>query len=713
MTVRGSAVAFAVALAVAFGAGPASGQVVTETSQVTLVEVPVQVLDAGGSPVAGLAASDFELYDRGRRQRIDSLEELDAAAFVRGGPDDLPAIVRRRILLLFDLTFSRPQALVRARLAVRDVVLESLRPSDLVAVMILTADSGPRFLVAFTSDRAQVARALDTLGAPDLLRATRVPDPLQLVLEPPGASGDVGGAPSRTTTGLPGGPARTGADSAEVLEHLRSLDRQLERQRARVDRRRVTAWARSMSQLARVLASVGGRKHVIYLSQGFDGGLWLGRSESPADAGVEGAREGLAAERGEHWVREPEDVFGDAVGRRDLRQVVDQLRRADAVVDAVDLGGLSTDPGSATGGRRGALSALALGTGGQLSTGLNDFGVLLESALESPAATYLLSFHPRDLEAAGSYHPLEVRLAEPSSLRVVHRAGYYAPRPFEDLHPLEKSLLASDAVVAAVPRQDLRMEVLMAAFRGGASGYYVPVILEIEGASLIEGQRSSRLETEIFAYVSDPRGAMKDFFTHRVVLDLERARERLSATGLKFYGHLSLAAGSYRVRVLARNAETGRTTVRSLSLTLPPTASDSEPRLLPPFFVEQPQRWLLARAASRGERVVYPFTLRGEPFVPAVRPVLGRGESAELVLAAYGLGAGPLAVESELSGEGGRPLPGSRVELVERLADGASDRAQVLARFDPRGLAPGSYRLEVTVKSGDREASRPLTVRVE
>ena len=277
-----------------------------------------------------------------------------------------------------------------------------------------------------------------------------------------------------------------------------------------------------------------------------------------------------------------------------------------------------------------------------------------------------------------------------------HRTGYYAPRPFEALHPLEKSLLAADAVVTASPRHDLRLDVLVAAFHSGAEAFYVPVILEIEGRSLLYRHRSPQLVTELFAYVTDERGTIRDFFNHRVVLDLAKARQRLLATGLKFYGHLSLPAGRYQVRVLARNAETGLTTVRTVALEIS-DANHQAPRLLPPFFVEQRESWVLAREPVTEERLIYPFTIRGSPFVPAIRPRVLRGETAELLLMAYGLGATPLTVEGKILTGGDSSPPDLRLELVERLTDGVGGRVQLLVRFQPGGLPAGSYTLEVAV----------------
>ncbi len=46
-------------------------------SQVVAVEVPVNVVDRDGSPVRGLTAADFEVFDDGEPQKVSSFEVVD------------------------------------------------------------------------------------------------------------------------------------------------------------------------------------------------------------------------------------------------------------------------------------------------------------------------------------------------------------------------------------------------------------------------------------------------------------------------------------------------------------------------------------------------------------------------------------------------------------------------------------------------------------
>jgi hypothetical protein len=309
----------------------------------------------------------------------------------------------------------------------------------------------------------------------------------------------------------------------------------------------------------------------------------------------------------------------------------------------------------------------------------------------------VLTFQPSELKLDGAYRKLRVKLKnEARGLHLAHRAGYYRPRPFQDLDPLEKQLLASDAIASAAPANELDIEVLAAPFRASKGSSYVPVIVEIGGPSLLAGHKGEKLAVEIYAYVTDAKGEMRDFFTQMVGLDVGKNRQALTRTGLKYYGHLELAPGDYRIRVLVRNGGSGRTAVESIPLTIPPYES-SQAIVLPPFFVEQPGRWILVREQSREQSVVYPFTVNGEPYIPAVKPALRGQDASRFCLVAYNLPAGELELEGKVIAADGREVPGV-LHLVERTVTGISRLDKLLATFKPGALEAGDYHLQVAVR---------------
>ena len=60
-------------------AKPGVEAVFEESTQLLVVEVPVNVVGRDGQPVRGLTAADFELLDDGVRQNVAGMEVVDLA----------------------------------------------------------------------------------------------------------------------------------------------------------------------------------------------------------------------------------------------------------------------------------------------------------------------------------------------------------------------------------------------------------------------------------------------------------------------------------------------------------------------------------------------------------------------------------------------------------------------------------------------------------
>src|SRR5207248_1130962 len=77
---------FVVVLLLAFGApafaGPSAeaGDPLKETVTVSVVEVPVTVVDRDGNPIRGLTAANFRLFDEGKEHAITAFDSVDFAS---------------------------------------------------------------------------------------------------------------------------------------------------------------------------------------------------------------------------------------------------------------------------------------------------------------------------------------------------------------------------------------------------------------------------------------------------------------------------------------------------------------------------------------------------------------------------------------------------------------------------------------------------------
>lgn len=689
-------------------ARPLPAQKFEEQSEVVAVEVPVNVVGRDGEPVRGLTAADFEVYDGGQRQTVTHFEVIDLAALGAAPAAEpetgLSGTGRRHFLLLFDLSFSTPTAVLRARLAARDFLLNDLHPSDLAAVATFSLEQGPKLVITFTTDRAQLARAIDTLGMRRASDAGRT-DPLRFLIDPGTQPAGAGADTSSDSAGL-----RAQRDQM-VSEYLQAISMAAERSERIFEAGRISSYSRALADVAKTLNVVEGRKHVLFFSEGFDSRLMLGRPTTETDAETDNQN----IMSGRSYNVDNDARYGNTSLQNDLNRMLEEFRRADCVIQAVDIGGLRASGDARERGRASgeeALFVLANGTGGELFKDANNLREPLGRVLAHTSVTYQLTFQRSDLKHDGAYHRLRVKANLPAGARLSHRSGYYAPRPFQELDPLERNLLAAQGIVDAVARKDVELNVLLAPFRASEQLAYVPVIIEVGGASLLAGHTKEKLNVEFYTYVSDGLGRMRDFFTQMVALELGKGRKAIAEGGVKYYGHFDLPPGEYLVRVLVRNNDTGRTGVQSVPLSVP-AYSLAQPVLLPPFFMEDRQRWIMVREKTgdgQQASVVYPFTLAGEPYVPAARPVLSEGDKARLCLVAYNLGQGDVSLTSLVVGADGRASDGGRLANVERTPTGIQGLDKLVATFEPSGLGAGDYVLKVAVKDPTTGLERASSV---
>jgi len=686
---------------------------VRESARVSIVEVPVSVVGRDGKPVEGLTAADFELEEDGRRQAITSVDVVDLARHPDGTESsDLPPLARRHFLFLFDFTFATANEIARSREAAARFVGGGLSPDDLAAVATLSAERGARLELTFTSDRGQIIQAIRGVGLPN--PTDRQGDPLAFAFSLPGDPRLIlqeGYTPKQNVD----------ANSAQKI--IAAIGQRV------TDDYTVTRVQRhlsDMSQLAAALDLVRGRKTVLYFSEGFDSRLLFG-SIAHEKSLEQTSADNDAMMSGAAWSIDVDRRYANAPIERQLSEVTEVLRRSDCVVYPIDIAGLQ-ESGDGALGRSGRgedfLFALAQETGGELIRNGNDFGEQIARVALRTSLTYVLSYRPATESKDGTYHALRVR-ARVKGVRVSARAGYYERHSFGALSPLQRRLAAADIIAHEIPVSEITARVLAAAHPGEKGLAAVPVLVDVDGGSLLEGQKGNRVSAEIFAYASDAENGIRDFFAQTVNMDLASSRERLERGGLKFSGQLALPAGDYRVRVLVRNTETGR-----MGLIIEPVRvpdfSQKRAYLAPPVFLESSETGLAIRSpsathASLAADLAAETALRdaaGEYLVAAALPQMHAGIPARLALAAYNFGdpAGvPWKVNAQvLSGEG-RPLGPAEIEVLGKSPADTAGRQVLLLAFHPATLPPGRYALRVFLEDPAAgraaQSSAPFLVR--
>ena len=437
---------------------PAAAQFKDETT-VVVVEVPVHVL-RDGEPVSDLTAEDFEVFDGRQEQEIIGFELVDLREYgtqpEQQKVSEIPASGRRRFLLLFDLSLSDPESINRARSSARRLIWEGLHPADLVAVATYSEYKGARMVLNFTPNRDQVEVAISTLGLAQ--PAGRIEDPLSLV---------IGDSSSLSGDGAAGG----GAAPSVVEEATRDFKTMTGRVGRDQQKNRVMALADSLTNLALLMNTIDGRKQVVFLSEGFDSEILVGIQDPQRQAEIR-----AELDQGNFWQSDAVERYGDTQASGALERMVEEFRRADCAIQTVNIGGVEAGPDADTRGTRNeGMFRMARETGGEFYQNYNEIDVAMATVLERTSVTYILAFQPQDLALDGKFHKLRVRLKDaPKGVRLVHRPGFYPPKPFAQQSAVERQLATASEIVGGAAGGSFLTSVLAAAFPAPGAQAYVP-----------------------------------------------------------------------------------------------------------------------------------------------------------------------------------------------------------------------------------------------
>ena len=499
-------------------------------STVNLVVVDVEVTDSSGRPVKGLKASDFTVLEDGKPQKISSFVYADVEGFARAGADaGKPVVVpvagspskselgsmvrdRRLILLFFDLTSLHTDDLLRAREAAIHFVKAQMSPADLVGAVTLGNRLG--LLANFTNDKQTLLAALDRLQ----------PGVESNLADLASASAQEGEADVTEDTGAAWTP-----DDTEF--NVFNTDRKLE----------------AMQDLARLLAAIPGKKIVMQ----FTGGITQTGEENRT--AVEAATD--AANRA--------DVSFYSV---DARGLFAEVPGGDASHAAA--GGTAMFSGAAVlrqsqmrENSRDTLETLASDTGGRAFFDLGNLSKAFSQVQQDTAGYYLLGYTPTHTRLDGRWREIKVKLNR-RGLRLRYRTSYYGPKDFAHFTQEDREQQLLDALRSENPVLELPIALETTFFRLNSREVFVPIAAKLPASTLqwAEKKGSHEDQFDFAAEVRDaksgrPVAALQDTITVR--LGSEHYEQYAHRT-LLYQGGVILAPGSYRLKFVAREYETGR-----------------------------------------------------------------------------------------------------------------------------------------------------------
>ncbi len=450
------------------------GTVLRSTTR--FVQVSVIVQDGKGQPVTGLKREDFTLSDEGRAQDIAAFSSEMAPSEKKADPlpfnvftnrfDRLGRTPSTVTVVLFDALNTQPQDQATVRLQVLRFLRE-LRPEDRVAIYALTTQL--QILQDFTQDSAALVNSVQkfipkSTGALDASSVEKV-----------------------DLVGMTGNPYWGDLQNALNRSNAAISDRKVAN--------RVEMTTAALETIGNHIASVSGRKNLIWVSGGFPFQLGLADLSSsdaaplgllapalPAGASTQGPSAGnTAATRASDESGLLPPIERDARTFQDeILRATKSLNRANVAVYPVDARGVTMEGTTDVSARNSSktagdteffarrntwdtLNETADRTGGMAFYGSNDVASALRKASDDGRYAYTLGFYPSHGIWNGKFHELKVKVSVPGT-RLRYRKGYFASSDGEErpadakieiqsaaLSPLDSTTLG--LMVSAIPTQ--------------------------------------------------------------------------------------------------------------------------------------------------------------------------------------------------------------------------------------------------------------------
>ena len=521
-------------------------QAVTFQSKVNLVMVPVVVRDSKGQAVGKRAKDDFQLFDKGKRQRIANFTVEtgggEAVATKGGNPEGGPTQTQARrattapdnfILYFFDDVHLKFGDLAQVRDAAARSI-DALQPTDRAAI----ATTSGRNQLDFTEDREKLHSALLKLR-PNLLARSGVqecPDVsyyMADLIENKGDERALGVATQETIACLNLRPDQTSeARSMALSAAHRAIS-------AGGYETRISLM--TLKDAVRRISVMPGRRNVILVSPGF--------------------------------------FFPDDL-RSDELDVVERAVHSNVIISALDARGLYTiDPAGDISQRNysaaltqakadytrqeslvvsGVLEEMSAGTGGTLIRNSNDFGGGFRRLATAPEYIYVLGFAPENLKPDGSFHALKVKLNSKEKLSLQARHGYFAPKGTESESAAEKEAIES-AVFSREEIHELPADLHTRFSKSGDTGATLDILASVDLKQLQfrKDDGRNRNDVTVVSSLFDNNGNFIGGWQKVLQLRLrDETLERLKqATPVSFTSSFDVKPGRYLVRLVIRDAE--------------------------------------------------------------------------------------------------------------------------------------------------------------
>ncbi len=606
---------------------PTSGAVKI-TTNVQLVVVDVSVKDKSGNPIEGLTSNDFTITEDGKPQDIkvfqfQRLEEtaVPAPALTPRGPQPAPSAPaeskpaappvksvtanqiapskpgevkykdRRLLVMFFDMTSMPIQDQIRAQTAAQKFLKTQMTGSDLMAIMALTSDL--KVLQDFTDDRDTLSRIIKNLT---------IGEGSDMAVE--GSTG----ADNEEDTG-----AAFSADDSEF--NIFNTDRKLS----------------ALETAAKMLGSLPEKKALVYFASG------VSRTGTENQAQLEATINAA--------IRNNVSFYPiDARGLVAQAPLGDATRGSVGGTNALSGAGARSQQSSFA-GQQETLYTLAADTGGKALLDNNDLALGIVQAQKDIASYYIIGYYSTNEKADGHYRGIKLTPATTLSARIGkldYRRGYFAGKEFRNFTSGDRERQLQEALMLGDPLTDLTIAMEVNFFRLARDRYYVPITLKIPGSEFELAKHGGAESTKIdfIGEVKDAKGKVAGNVrdTSEVKLKGETVGQLAKHT-LAYNTGFTLEPGTYSVKVLARENQTGKMGTFQTTFTVPDLTAEAR-RLPLSSVVLSNQREDMHSAVFNAERdrrlfLRDPLVQDNKRLIPSVTRVFKKEQEMYVYLEAY------------------------------------------------------------------------------
>ncbi len=519
-----------------------SQQQPTFTATTNVVIVNVTVLDANGRPIDNLTKNDFEVYEDGKLQKLQSVDfqHLDNRPLPalkqalqqrteQSSRAEEPVIEssgsqtfqnRRLIVMLFDFSSMQAAEQIRAKEAAIKFLSTQMTASDMVSIMVFGTEL--QTVQDFTSDRDLLVAAINKFRIGESSENAAMADT---------------GADAQDQSG------QFVADETEF--NIFNSDLKLA----------------ALEDAARRLAHFPEKKALIYFSSGIQ------------KTGVDNQSQLRA-------------TVNTAVRSNVAFYPID-ARGLSALVpggDATQAGAVGNNLYSGAGQRtlkenfnnqQETLGSLALDTGGKALLDSNDLTEGMVQVHKDISSYYVLAYASSNPAQDGRYRRIQVKLAPRSAhlkAKLEYRQGYYAPTTFGHMRDVDKEAQLQQALMAGNPVTDLPIAVEVDYFRLEKGKYFVPISVKIPGSALVFHGKGSKKATELdfIAEVTDSRNHPAATVRDTIPLKVnDTVAGEVVRKSIQYDTGVTLSPGNYNLRFVARENGEGKVGTFESPFTVP------------------------------------------------------------------------------------------------------------------------------------------------